>query len=304
MSVGQHLTRRDRAAPSVYHQRVVPADEPSGQPASLAAQARDAAYRTFATTVGRLPPGCGKKAAAGRLIRALPVDGPHVRRVRLSSGALVDLDISVPQFAVTYLTHEWEPALISFLLARLSTRDRFFDVGANVGLISLPVALGCGASVHSFEPAAENVARLHHNAALNHLSNLEVVPTALSEKPGSLTIGGANSMTRHVTADSGETVAATTIDAYVRRVGADPSAIKIDVEGHEESVLRGASETLGRCKPLVLCEMHGPTREDPVASLLASHRYTSHPLPPVGLQRARRNWVDTVKMRVFSPDRG
>lgn len=283
---------------------MLPADEPGGQPASLAAQAIDAAYWTFPTTVGRLPPGCGKKAAAGRLIRALPVDGPHLRRVRLSGGALVDLDISVPQLAVTYLTHEWEPALISFLLARLSTRDRFFDVGANIGLISLPVALGCGAKVHSFEPAAENVARLHHNAALNHLSNLEVVPVALSERPGSLMIGGVNSMTRHVTADSGETVPATTIDAYVRSVGADPSVIKIDVEGHEESVLRGASETLGRCKPLLLCEMHGTASEDPVALLLAPHGYRSHPLPPVGVQRAQRNWAQTVRMRVFSPDRG
>src|SRR5262249_19525458 len=68
------------------------------------------------------------------------------------------------------------------------------------------------------------------------------------------------------------------IDGFARRNGHRPRLIKIDVEGAELLVLKGASHTLTECKPIVILAIHpwwlpkGQTPDD-VVSFLLSHGY-------------------------------
>jgi hypothetical protein len=108
-------------------------------------------------------------------------------------------------------------------------------------------------------------------------------------------------MTNHVTSTDGMTVRAITVDEYVATTGPPPSVMKLDVEGHEEAVLRGAPATLDRYRPTVLCEFHDHVGASHVQDILAGFRYVCEGLPPVGLQRLRRKWSATTRMAVFVP---
>jgi hypothetical protein len=66
----------------------------------------------------------------------------------------------------------------------------------------------------------------------------------------------------------------TTVDEYCRVNRVKPTVIKIDVEGFEGEVLRGAEGTLRRCRPTVLCEViYESTR-----ALMLEFGYVERPL--------------------------
>jgi FkbM family methyltransferase len=123
----------------------------------------------------------------------------------------------------------------------LRSRDRFIDVGANVGTYSLWAA-SRGASVVAVEPDPDALRWLGANVALNPRVDISIVRAALADRGGTteLTVGldTENRLGR------GRTVAATTLDEIVD--GRPAAGVKIDVEGFEEIVLDGAAETLER----------------------------------------------------------
>jgi FkbM family methyltransferase len=109
--------------------------------------------------------------------------------------------------------------------------------------------------VYAFEPLTVNVQRLKRNLALNGLTGrVTVVSAALGERKGSmqLTIAGVS-----------EHVAIARLDDVV---GDRVSVIKVDVEGMEPEVLRGATRVLWHDRPRVFAEAH---TEDDVARIVA-----------------------------------
>ncbi|HLK88457.1 MAG TPA: FkbM family methyltransferase [Polyangia bacterium] len=148
----------------------------------------------------------------------------------------------------------------------LSPGDVFVDGGANIGLFTLAAAAQVGATgkVVSFEPAREVRMRLTQNVALNRLSQVQIVPFALSSGPGeaafrSFEIAGAG--LNHLAPSEGESgtvesVTLTTLDAVLgptdrRRL----ALVKLDLEGAEHAALLGAAEILQQVRPHLIIEI-------------------------------------------------
>lgn len=151
----------------------------------------------------------------------------------------------------------FEPETTAFMRPHWKPGAKVVDVGASTGWFAVQAALA-GARVVAFEPFAAARARLEENAAMNGV-NIEVVSAAASDRAGSaqllrnprvaLTSGGSIQRPgcRNPVADDVTTV---TLDAALPF--RDPDLVKIDVEGHELAVLRGARATLANRPPLVL----------------------------------------------------
>jgi len=134
-------------------------------------------------------------------------------------------------------------------------RGVFVDVGANVGFWSVPAATR--AAVVAFEPNPWAAEHLLVNAELNGLE-IDLRPQAVSSRPGQLDLyasdfeQNASQATLHRTAVQGSaeeiSVPVVTLDEAV----GDVDTLKIDVEGHEEEVLRGAERLLASRTPRVV----------------------------------------------------
>lgn len=145
-----------------------------------------------------------------------------------------------------------------------------WDVGANVGLWSLFFAAYRPTiqTIACFEPDPINRKILQINVEKNGIKSIQIRPEALSDKLGKLTFmadpmtgstgtleADNNFIGRHFNAKQTEIqVDVSTVDAIVAGGLPAPDFMKIDVEGHELPLFRGAIETLRRCKPAIIFE--------------------------------------------------
>ena len=162
----------------------------------------------------------------------------------------------------------FEQAETEWLLARVRPGTTAIDVGANVGMYTVPLA-GAAERVLAFEPAPDNVRRLEANLALNGLTNATVRGVALGERPGELLLRLGDDPMFHSTTEVAEQrgtgdevrVEACVLDDEWRAAGSpEVSALKVDVEGGEPAVLRGATALLAECRPALLLEASTPER--------------------------------------------
>lgn len=133
-----------------------------------------------------------------------------------------------------------------------TTHGLALDVGAYTGLYALLAARN-GARVMAFEPNPAVYDRLLQNVAANGYLDLTPVPLALSDRCGraAMTVNAAVKLTSAGRLSEGSTVELVTMDSLELE---SVVAVKIDVEGHECAVLRGALQTLIRCSPLLITE--------------------------------------------------
>ena len=139
---------------------------------------------------------------------------------------------------------------LAFTLHLLGPGDLFVDVGANQGGWSLAAA-GRGARVFSFEPAPLTCERLRANIADNPIEvrqRMRVFPCGLSDEVGRVTFttnldSGNHRVRKQSDAEFGSaTVDFDRADNLLR--GENPVVLKIDVEGEELGVLKGAGDVL------------------------------------------------------------
>jgi FkbM family methyltransferase len=179
---------------------------------------------------------------------------------------------------------------ISFLRKHLQG-GTFLDVGANIGLVSLLVADKVQQAI-LFEPNPAAVERARENLRLNNL-NFEIVAEALSDTDGTVEFENAGTMSScnrtvdgFTTSQPTITVPRTTFDHFWRQYRADVpsiSGVKIDVEGHENSVLRGMKEFLRNQRPkLVMFEYLARTDIRQVLDTFRDVGYSVFELSPVG----------------------
>lgn len=155
----------------------------------------------------------------------------------------------------------YEPETVRVLREELKTSSTFFDVGANLGQYTLMAAPICR-EVHCFEATPDTFAMLDYNIHQNNLKNSVANQLAIADMSGEVDIVearignlGASSI-RPSQQVSGRIfrVPSISIDEYCERERARPDLIKIDVEGAELLVLRGAGRTLRDHRPLVIIE--------------------------------------------------
>ncbi len=147
---------------------------------------------------------------------------------------------------------EFEPREVEFARTVLGYVDVFVDVGANLGLYSC-LARWQGRKVVAFEPLFENLLGLYANLSANGWTDIEVLPVALSDKAGLVELFGGGTGASLVRCWSGgsaryrRTVPTTTMDLIVgHRFPGQKMFLKVDVEGAELCVLRGATAVLSR----------------------------------------------------------
>ena len=169
----------------------------------------------------------------------------------------------------------------------------FVDIGSNKGDFAIWAAhlVGDRGSVVAVEPSPDNARWVRRSLDRNHTENVTLVEAALAQERGTavLNLRPLSGWHTLLPADDavGEVVVETrTLDEVVEESGVGPvDAIKIDVEGGELGVLRGADETLSAPGDrLILLDLHPPL-VDPVevARLLTGHGYRlSSPSPPHG----------------------
>lgn len=156
----------------------------------------------------------------------------------------------------------YEPELTE-LERLLSPGDTFVDVGANFGIYTLVARKLVGESgrVIALEPTAQSFEGLQKNIALNNLRNVLVFPVAASDKAGTAwlyygTDPVRNSLGKDPCCESGgEQVATECLDNILHQAGGGRvDVIKMDAEGAEELVLRGATNLLTSMHPIVIYE--------------------------------------------------
>ena len=156
----------------------------------------------------------------------------------------------------------WEPGEVDLLSRHLAAGGVFVDVGAGIGTFAVELARRIPElQVHAFEPVDRMREALLANVAKNSVGEqVQVSQSALLDRSGRVPMTNRASGTDHVVADgSGEPVElvdAMTLDAYLEAHDVTHvDAIKIDVEGAELLVLRGATATLNRDHPLLIMEV-------------------------------------------------
>jgi FkbM family methyltransferase len=170
-----------------------------------------------------------------------------------------------PIDATIYATHRWGSAVGAALERLLPAGGTFVDVGANIGYFSLLAArvVGEQGTIVAFEPIPRLVDQARRSADASEIRNIRFVAAACGAEPGSAMIEvdghdiGTSSLAIGKPTSRSMRVKVVKLDDELcdePRV----DVIKIDVEGYELDVLRGATQVLARHAPTVIVE-YSPT---------------------------------------------
>lgn len=165
---------------------------------------------------------------------------------------------------ITAATGLHEPAEELFVFSYLRSGDHVVDVGSNIGIYTVACA-ALGARVSSFEPASSARGALTKNVKLNQVDDrVRIFPTALGDVTASGALTTDLDVGNHLIAADGvrgmsEVVGIQPLDALVNEENEwfateRIALLKIDVEGHDAAVLRGARTTLEDHRPVILVE--------------------------------------------------
>jgi FkbM family methyltransferase len=164
-----------------------------------------------------------------------------------------------------------DPALLRNASELVRPGDVVWDIGANVGLFTFAAASRVGAkgSVVAFEPDTFLVSCLRRSAGIQRTTSapVTVIAAAVASEISlrAFTIASrsraSNAMQGYGQTQMGEaaeslTVIALNLDWLITKLP-PPNIIKCDVEGAETEVFSGQSATLGKIRPVIICEVAG-----------------------------------------------
>lgn len=166
------------------------------------------------------------------------------------------------------------------------------DVGANAGYFTLLAASRVGARgrVVAFEPVPGNAEVVRKQCALNQCSVVTVESLAVGDRDGVATFvqeeNNPNSHLADVRLSHASTrpvrkfdVQVTTLDSYLLDHSVAPDVVKVDVEGGEVGVLKGARDVLAARRTRWLVSTHSATLRSEVRRVFAEFGYSISELP-------------------------
>jgi FkbM family methyltransferase len=203
---------------------------------------------------------------------------------RLGRKSIMEVEYSGQQFKLDIIAKReirrakqifHETALLSKMFEHIQDGDVIYDIGSNIGVISLLLSgykAAANSTVYSFEPEPNNFKQLQKNISLNNCTN-SIIPyqLALGKEKGVLDLfvrGSAGEGRHSVAASKGSTgtiqINVETCSAFSETSGSAPDLVKIDVEGAEGQVLLGMEKIMADLqKPRdIFLEIHNKGDED------------------------------------------
>lgn len=176
-----------------------------------------------------------------------------------------------------------EPSVQEALRRSVAPGMTVYDIGSDVGFFALIAAHLTGAEgrVEAFEPVPESAAAIEANVGRNGFSHVSVHRVAVGADAGDGALHVRDTPSWSHLADRGEHgVIRQRIRTRIVQIDEEiaegrlrpPDVIKLDVEGSEHDVLRGAIQTLRRHRPVVVCELHDTNAE--ISELMRSIGYS------------------------------
>lgn len=206
----------------------------------------------------------------GTLNRAAPLG---LMQVRVAAGGLAGMELYLDlQTEKDYWLGTYEPELQDAITRWVQPGTVIYDVGANIGYVSLLLArrTGMGERVFAFEALPGNLERLRANVDLSGMAaRVHVVAAAVvdGQHPVRFWVGPSGGMGKadgsagrqDVTYSEAIEVTGLSLDHFVYQLGnPPPQVVKMDIEGGEVLALPGMQRLLAEAHPLLLMELHGP----------------------------------------------
>lgn len=182
----------------------------------------------------------------------------------------------------------YEPELAEAVREFVRPGMTVYDVGANIGYVSLLLAQAAGPTgrIFAFEALPANAERIRRNIELNHLAGrIQLVPQAVADRSAELTFYVHQSVGMGKVAGSAGRpaeqyqaeiqVQSLSLDEFVyQQRNPAPQIIKMDIEGGEVLALPGMKRILQEHHPALLLELHGPESEKVAWETLTAAGYS------------------------------
>lgn len=218
-----------------------------------------------------------------RIASQLLVPSSGRKRVRVhagpAKGLLLELD---PRWQHSLWEGSYEQEAVALFLKLVKQDGIVFDVGSGLGFYAL-LAGRAGANVITFEPNPANAESVIRHLEMNHLAGrVRIVRQAVFSHSGHVILELSDGTSAHrnarvrsnpAEAASGEKVECTTLDDFIAN-NPKPSVVKMDVEGAESEVLKGADHLFRTFRPLLLCEVHDEANAEFAQKWLRERNYS------------------------------
>jgi FkbM family methyltransferase len=198
--------------------------------------------------------------------------------VRLNGAKFITRENSMD---IAHLSNFYERETTNLLLDL--NPETFVDVGTHIGRFSLILA-NKGSRVVSIEPSKDNFRALNKNIKLNNLQDkIKAINIGCSDKNGKTVLyfvpqnEGLTSLEKRGGARK-EIINVKTLDSLCKSLNVSINAndvIKVDVEGFELNVLKGASNILKKGKSLLIIEITDKAREKSIKDYLSKFGYVN-----------------------------
>jgi FkbM family methyltransferase len=213
---------------------------------------------------------------------------PTVQTYQTRSGPMLALRTDVYVTRSLELYGEYCPAEWRALQQLIRPGMTVVEVGANMGTHSVDMARACAPGpFYAFEPQPRIFQVLCANLALNDIGNALAYPEGLGEAEGVAVVpfldyaqrGNFGGMALQPDSTPGIKVRIRALDGFELPTC---GLLKVDVEGFEPQVLRGARRTIERCRPAIYIENDRAAQQQEVISLIAEMGYRLYwHLPPL-----------------------
>jgi len=160
-----------------------------------------------------------------------------------------------------------------------------YDIGAQAGFYTLFFSrlVGDRGRIFAFEPCPYEARFLLDHVRMNKLANVRAILAAVDDQAGLVPMSTNRGMTQNRIHDDSDTaliVPSLNLDSLDLPA---PDLIKMDVEGAESAVLKGAQRTLHEARPVVFVALHSKQQRETCGTLLREAGYTIYDLDGVPL---------------------